>query len=182
MPLTLTKSVKLKDQSKQAGIKAVGVGVWNSTNRIVTTSTGVVDLATYFGATTIARLEVKNTTTRYVETGIALGDNRNGGYNGSVTLMFSTPAGTEIERANLLTELCKSEIVAFLEYYDGTIRPIGSQNGAQCTAPILDSGGTIGDAKGFTVTITTMEADPADLYLLTGDAITDYAAALKAYV
>jgi len=182
MPTTLTKSVKLKDQSTQAGIRAIGVGSFNSTNRIVTTSTGVVDLATYFPATSIARLEVKNTTTKYVETGISGGDNRNVGYNGAITVMFSVPKGAELEIANLVTELTKYENVIFLEQYDGTIKAIGTQNGALASAAIADTGGTIGDLKGYTITFNTMEASLSDLYILTGDALVDYAAALKAYV
>lgn len=182
MPTTLTKSVKLKDQSVQAGVRAIGVGAFNSTNRIVTTSTGVVDLATYFGANTIARLEVKNTTTNFVETGISGGDNRNVGYNGAITVFFSEPKGAELEIANLLTELTKYENVVFLEYYDGTVKAIGSQNGVLASAPIYNGGGTIGDFKGGQITLNTMEADLSSLYILTGDGLTDYAAALKTYV
>lgn len=182
MPTTLSKSVKLKDQSVQAGVRAIGVAVFNSTNRIVTTSTGVVDLATYFGASTIARLEVKNSTTKYVETGISGGDNRNVGYNGAITVFFSEPVGAELEIANIITQLTKFETVCFLEYYDGTIKAIGSQNGCLASAPIYDGGGTIGDFKGGQITINTMEADLSSLYLLTGDGLVDYAAALKAYV
>ena len=182
MSTTLTKSVKLKDQSTQSGVRAIGIGVFNSTNRIVTTATGVIDLATYFGATTIARLEVKNGTTKYLETGISGGDNRNVGYNGAITVFFSEPKGAELEIANLITQLTKFENVVFLEYYDGTIKAIGSQNGCLASAPIYDSGGTIGDFKGGQITLNTMEADLSALYLLTGDALVDYAAALKAYV
>lgn len=181
MPTTLTKSYKLKDQSTQSGIRAIGIGVFNSTNRIVKTSTGVIDLATYYGTATISRLEVKNSTTKFLETGVSGGDNRSTGYNGAITATFSVPLGSELERANMITELVKGELVLFFEKYDGTITVGGSQNGALASAPIADSGGTIGDLKGYTITFNTMEADLSDLYLLTGDALVDYAAALKAY-
>lgn len=182
MPTTLTKSVKLKDQSTQSGIKAIGIGVFNSTNRVVKTNTGVITLEDVYGAASIARLEVKNTTTKFLETGVSGGDNRATGYNGAITATFSTPTGSELERANLITELTKGEVVLFLEQYDGTVKIAGSQNGALASAPIADTGGTIGDLKGYTITFNTMEADLSDLYILTGAGLVDYAAALKAYV
>jgi hypothetical protein len=181
MPVTLTKSRKLKDTSTQSGIRAIGIGVYNSTDRIVTTSAGVVSLATQFPTASIARLEVKNNTIKFLETGISGGDNRSTGYNGSLTAMFTVPKGAEIETANLVTELCKGEMVLFLEQYDGTIKVAGSRNGALATAPIGDTGATIGDMKGYTITFTTMEPDLCDLYILSGTGITDYASALKSY-
>lgn len=181
MPVTLTVSRKLKDQSTQSGIRAVGIGAYNSTSRLVTTSAGVVSL-TPFAATSIARLELKNNTTKYVETGVSGGDNRSTGYNGAITCMFSVPKGAEIETANLITELTKGEFVFFLEYYDGTIKACGSQNGALASAPIADTGGQIGDMKGYTITFNTMEAELSDLYILSGAGITAYATALKPYV
>lgn len=181
MPVTLTKSYKLKDQSTQSGIRAIGIGVFNSTNRVEKTINGVEDLATYYAATTISRLEVKNTTTKFLETGVSGGDNRATGYNGAITATFSVPKGSELDRANMITELTKGEVVLFLEQYDGTVKVAGSQNGALASAPIADTGGTIGDLKGYTISFNTMEADLSDLYLLTGAALVDYAAALKSY-
>ena len=45
MAVTLTKSRKLADISPQAGVRAVGIGAYNSLNRIATTATGVIDLS-----------------------------------------------------------------------------------------------------------------------------------------
>lgn len=182
MSVTLLKSVKLKDTSGQSGIRAIGIGVYNSTNRVLTTTTGVISLATQFPALSISRLEVKNNTIKFLETGVAGGDNRSTGYNGTVTAMFSVPKGSELERALMITELCKGEIVLFLEQYDGTVKVAGSQNGALATAPIADTGATVGDFRGYSVTFVTAEPDLSDLYLITGAGLTDYASALKAYV
>jgi hypothetical protein len=44
------------------------------------------------------------------------------------------------------------------------------------------TGGTIGDLNGFTVTFQTMEPDFSREYLLTSAALTEYAAAIKAVV
>lgn len=181
MPVTLTKSRKLADANVQSGIKAIGIGVYNSTSRLVKTSTGVISLTGVFGSATIARLELKNSTTKFVETGVSGGDNRSVGYNGAITCTFTAPAGSQIDTANLITELTKGEVVLFLEQYDGTIKACGSQNGALATVPIADTGGQIGDMKGYTVTFTTMEGDLSDLYTLTSPAIAEYATALKAY-
>lgn len=181
MAVTLTKSRKLKDTSTQSGIRAIGIGVYNSTDRIVTTNTGVTSLATQFPTATIARLEVKNDTIKFLETGVVDKNNRSTGYNGSITAMFTMPKGTEIETANLINELCKGEVVLFLEQYDGTIKCAGSRNGAIASAPMADTGAKIGDMKGYTITFITEEPDTADLYVLSGTGITDYASALKSY-
>lgn len=182
MAVTLTKSRKLADISPMAGVRAIGIGAFNSLNRIVTTSTGVTDLATYFGAGTIARLELKNTTTKFLENGISGGDNRSTGVNGSIPCVFNVPAGGDLETTAMVTELMKGEVVLFLERNDGVIMCAGSQNGALVTTADGDTGGQVGDLNGFTVTFNTMEPDFARKYILTGDGLVDYAAALKAYV
>lgn len=182
MPVTLTKSRKLQDISPMAGVRAIGIGAFNSLNRIQTTVTGVTDLATYFGAATIARLELKNTTTKYLENGISGGDNRSTGVNGSIPCVFNVPSGGDIETVNMVTELLKGEVVLFIERNDGIIMCAGSQNGALVTTADGDTGGQVGDLNGFTVTFNTMEPDFARKYILTGDGLVDYAAALKAYV
>ena len=181
MAVTLTKSRKLADISPQAGVRAVGIGAYNSLSRIATTATGVVDLATYFGVGTIARLEVKNTTTKFLENGISGGDNRSTGVNGSIPCVFNVPAGGDLETTAIIEELMKGEVVLFLERNDGTIVCAGSQNGALVTTADGDTGGTVGDLNGYTVTFNTMEPDFSRKYILTGDGLVDYAAALMAY-
>ena len=181
MAVTLTKSRKLADISPQAGVRAVGIGAYNSLSRIATTATGVIDLAAYFGAGTIARLEVKNTTTKFLENGISGGDNRSTGVNGSIPCVFNVPAGGDLETTAIIEELMKGEVVLFLERNDGTIVCAGSQNGALVTTADGDTGGTVGDLNGYTVTFNTMEPDFSRKYILTGDGLVDYAAALMAY-
>jgi len=181
MAVALTKSRKLADISPQAGVRAVGIGAYNSLNRIATTATGVIDLATYFGAGTIARLEVKNTTTKFLENGISGGDNRSTGVNGSIPCVFNVPAGGDLETTAMIEELMKGEVVLFLERNDGTIVCAGSQNGALVTTADGDTGGTVGDLNGYTVTFNTMEPDFSRKYILTGAGLVDYAAALMAY-
>ena len=181
MAVALTKSRKLADISLQAGVRAVGIGAYNSLNRIATTATGVIDLATYFGAGTIARLEVKNTTTKFLENGISGGDNRSTGVNGSIPCVFNVPAGGDLETTAMIEELMKGEVVLFLERNDGTIVCAGSQNGALVTTADGDTGGTVGDLNGYTVTFNTMEPDFSRKYILTGAGLVDYAAALMAY-
>jgi hypothetical protein len=54
----------------------------------------------------------------------------------------------------------------------------GSQLGALAITADGDTGGTIGDLNGFTVTFQTMEPDYSRKYLLTGAGLTAYATAL----
>lgn len=179
--VTLTKSRKLACTSPMAGLAAVGIAPYDSANRIATTATGVIDVATAYGAGTIARLEVKNTTTKYLENGVSGGDNRSTGVTGTLPVILNVPEGGDIETTLLVEELLKGEVVLFLEYKNGGIVVAGSQNGALAITADGDTGGTIGDLVGFTVTFQTMEPDFSRKYLLTGDAITDYATALMAY-
>ena len=64
--VTLTKSRKLNCISQMPGIKAVGIGKFDQTVKLVKTAAGVIDVATAFGALTIARFEIKNTTTTFI--------------------------------------------------------------------------------------------------------------------
>jgi hypothetical protein len=180
--VTLTKSRKLACNSPMPGIVAVGIGAYDSLTRIVTTPAGVVAVTTSFGALSIARLEVKNTTTNYVENGTSGGDNRSTGVTGSVPFIFNVPAGGDLEAVLMVKELLKGEVVLFLEKKDGTIVVAGSQNGALAITGDDQTGGQIGDLNGFTVTFQTLEPDFSREYLLTGAGITEYAAALMAYV
>ena len=182
MAVTLTKSRKLADISPQAGVRAIGVAAFNSLNRVVTTATGVVDLATYFAANTIARLELKNTTTKFLENGISGADNRSTGVTGNLTAVFNVPSGGDLSNVALVEELLKGEVVFFVERYDGVIMACGSQNGALVVTADSDTGGQIGDLNGFMVTFNTLEPDFARKYVLTGTALADYASALMVYV
>jgi hypothetical protein len=80
----------------------------------------------------------------------------------------------------MIEELLKGEVVLFIEKKDGTIVVAGSQLAQVITADD-DTGGTIGDLNGYTVTFQTMEPDFSK-YLVTGAGLTAYATALMAYV
>jgi hypothetical protein len=67
--VTLTKSRKLACTSKIAGVVAIGVAKYDSLNRVATTATGVVALPVEMGGS-IARLELKNTATKFIENGV----------------------------------------------------------------------------------------------------------------
>jgi hypothetical protein len=65
--VTLTKSRKLACTSKIAGVVAIGVAKYDSLNRVATTATGVIALPVGMGIGSIARLELKNTATKFIE-------------------------------------------------------------------------------------------------------------------
>jgi hypothetical protein len=56
----------------------------------------------------------------------------------------------------MIEELLKGEVVLFIEKKDGTIVIAGSQLGALAITADGDTGGTIGDLNGFTVTFQTI--------------------------
>jgi hypothetical protein len=178
--VTLTKSRKLACTSKIAGVVAIGIAPYDSLDRVVTTGAGVVALP--FGAGTIARLELKNTATKYLENGVSGGDNRSTGVTGTIPCTFNVAAGADIADTLMVKELLKGEVVLFIEKKDGTIVVAGSQLGAQAITADGDTGGTIGDLNGYTVTFQTMEPDFSREYLVTGTGLTAYATALMAYV
>lgn len=179
--VTLTKSRRLACMSSMPGINAIGIAAFDGANKIATTAGGVVDVASVYGASTIARLEVKNTTTRFLENGVSGGDSRSTGVTGNITAIFNVPTGGDIDITLMVEELLKGEVVLFLEKKDGTISVAGANNGAMAITADNDTGATVGELNGFTVTFQTMEPDFSRKYLLAGQGLTDYAAALMAY-
>jgi hypothetical protein len=165
-----------------AGVKAVGIAAFNSAVPLVKTATGVIDVATSYGVGTIARLEVKNTTINYVENGVSGGDNRSSGVTGNLPVILNVPEGADAAYAAMIEELLKGEVQLFIEKKNGTIVAAGNQNGALAVTADDQTGGTIGDLNGFNVVFQTMESDFSRGYILTGQALTDYAAALMPYV
>lgn len=180
--VTLTKSRKLPCFSAISGIKAVGFGSYDSFNTVQTTATGVIALAAQFPALSVARVEVKNTTTNYLETATAGGDNRSSSVMGDIPLVFNVPKGGDIDTANFVKQLLKGEFVLFIEKKDGSIVVAGTQNGAQAITITDQTGGAISDLNGYTVTVHTEEFDFSRSYLLTAPAIVDYTASLMPYV
>jgi hypothetical protein len=182
MCVTLGGSRKLACISGQAGIDAVSIGVFNSLTKVVTTSTGVITISTAFPALSLARFEVKATTANYVENGVSGGDNRSKGVTGNLPIILNVPKSDAVKTVTDVKNLLGGEVVLFIERKDGTITVAGSQNGAMAITADDQTGGTIGDLNGFTVTFQTMEPDFSREYLLTAPALTQYAAALKAVV
>lgn len=180
--VTLTKSRKLPCFSGMAGVQAIGIGVYDSANKVVSTSTGVVAIASQFPALSIARVELKNTTTNYLETATVGGDNRSVSVIGDIPAIFNVPKGGDIDTANFIKQILKGEVVLFIEKKDGTIVVAGSQLGAQAITVTDQTGGAIADLNGYTVTFHTEEPDFSRGYLLTAPAIVDYTAALMPYV
>ena len=181
MCVTLTKSKKLGCVTSMAGVKAVGVAAFNSLTPIVKTATGVIDVATSYGADTIARLEVKNTTINYIENGVGGGDNRSSGVTGNLPVVLTVPKDADVDYAAMVEELLKGEVCLFIEKKNGTIVIAGSQNGALAITADDQTGGTVGDLNGFTVTFNTMEPDFSRGYLVNGQGLIDYAAAIMDY-
>lgn len=179
--VVLTKSRKLACVSSQPGIRAIGIGEYNAANIIQTTSTGVTSLPAIYDTNTIARLELKNTTTKFLENGVSGGDSRSSGVTGNIICVFNVPAGGDVETTLFVEQLLKGEVVLFLETKAGLIFAAGVQNGAIAITIDGDTGGTIGDLNGYTVTFQTMEPEFARKYVLTGTALTDYASALMPY-
>lgn len=177
--VTLSGSRKLACISGEAGILAVSIGEYDSLNRIATTVTGVIAIEDSFPALSLARLEVKSTTANYVENGISGGDNRSKGVTGNLPLIFNVPKADAVKTVTKIKQLLNGEVVLFIERKDGTVTVAGSQNGAMAITIDDQTGGTIGDLNGFTVTFQTMEPDFSREYLLTAPALVEYAAALK---
>jgi hypothetical protein len=178
--VTLTKSRPLGCNSSTPGIQAITVGAYDGLNKIVKDNTGVAAIAAQYGANTLARFEVKNTTIKYLENGTSGGDNRSMGVKGTLNAILNVSPGTDVDTAQTVRELMKGPLVLFIERKDGTIVVAGSQLGAEVVTADSDTGGTTGDLNGFTIGFATDEPDFSREYLLSTQARTDYAAALLA--
>lgn len=180
--VVLTKSRKLACVSSQPGIRAIGIGEYDAANIIALDGVdGVTELPAIYNANSIARLELKNSATKFLENGVSGGDSRSSGVTGNIICVFNVPAGGDIETTLFVEQLLKGEVVLFLETKAGLIFAAGVQNGAIAITIDGDTGGTIGDLNGYTVTFQTMEPEFSRKYLLTGTALTEYAAALMVY-
>jgi hypothetical protein len=179
--VTLTKSRKLASNSPMPGVRAISIAEYDALNPIVTTATGVIDLPSIYGVASIARLELKNTTTNYVENAVSGGDSRSVGVTGNIPCVFNVPEGGDVETTKMVKELLKGEFVAFLELKSGAIVPIGIENGCQVVTADGSTGGTIGDLNGYTVTIQTMESGFSRENVMSGEALTKYAAGIMTY-
>lgn len=180
--VSLEGSRPLACVSGEAGILAVSIGEYDSLSRVVTTSTGVVTVTPMFGASSLARFTVKSTTANYVENGVSGGDNRSKGVTGSLPIILNVPKGDGVKTVREVQQLLNGEVVLFIEKKDGTVVVAGSQNGAMAITIDDQTGGTIGDLNGFTVTFQTTEPDFSREYLLTAPALIQYAAAIKPVV
>jgi hypothetical protein len=57
------------------------------------------------GIGSIARLELKNTATKFIENGVSGGDNRSTQATGSIQCIFNVAAGQDIKDALMIEEL-----------------------------------------------------------------------------
>lgn len=163
-----------------SGIKAIGIAAYNSAVPILKTATGVTTISSTYGSATIARMEVKNSTINFVENGIAGGDSRSTGVTGTLPVVLTVPQGGDATYSTIVEQLLKTELCLFIEKKNGTIVVAGSQLGIQAITADDQTGGAVGDLNGFTVTFQSMEPDFSRGYVLTGSALTEYAAALIA--
>lgn len=176
--VTLEKSRKLGCASALPGIQAIGIAEFDQNKKIVKTNTGVTALALIYGADSIARFEVKNTTIKYIENGVSGGDNRSKGVKGTLPVVLNMPPGLDVEVTTDIEQLMNGPVVFFIEKKNGDIFACGTQCGADAITIDSDTGGQSGDLDGFTVTFNTEEPHFSRLYKLSGAALVDYAAAI----
>jgi hypothetical protein len=166
----LTKSRKLPCAAPMKGIKAVSFGVYNSTNLIANTPTGVIALPTiYTTPPSVARFEVKATANVFTETGtFDFEASRTNEYVGALTVLIP---GNDLALTKTIQTLVGQLWVVFLEDYNGKVHVVGSQNGTDVSSAVYSS-----DTQGYTLTISTKERELK--YELTGAGLVDYAESL----
>lgn len=186
--IALTKSRNLNCVTKKVGIKSLSIIKYDTLNRVVTTSGGVVTLPAYMlTATTpagakIARFDVKNTTSNYTDTLTNNIDTRSGGRKGQLPLVLVSATGLDnIALSDIVDELTKTEFVAFLEMKNGDYFAIGSQFGCMVSTSVDTTGGQDGDLNGVTITIDTDEADSFRKYWMASASVAQLIASTMAY-
>lgn len=167
----LTKSRIVSRTAPMKGVKAIGLAPFTSSDPVLNTSTGVVELPVSMGLLSIARVEVKATGNNVVETGTFDEATRTNEYTGVNT--FFIPGIDDTLRKEIQTDSGILKTV-FIEDYNGKIYCLGAKNGCDIMTIV---GGS--DSQGFTITINSKEAEL--MYVLTSTAVTDYLAALMPY-
>lgn len=186
--IALTKSRNLNCITKKVGIRSFSIANFDPLNRIETTETGVVTLPEYLLTETlpagpkIARFDVKNTTVGFVDTTTNNLDTRSGGKRGEMTLPLVASSGVDnIELAEIIEELTKTEGVGFLEMKNGDVFAIGSQFGFLVPTVVDQTGATDGDMNGVTITINTEEEYSFRKFLLAPAAVAQLIASTMPY-
>lgn len=165
----LTTSRLLSRKAPMKGVKAVGFAPFLSSDPVVNTPTGVIDLPTHMTTPpAIARVEVKATGNNIVETGAFDEATRTNEYVGVNT--FFIP-GNDLKLRNEIQTDSGFLKTIFIEDYNGKIYVLGSQNGCDVMTIV---GGS--DSQGFTVTINSKETEL--MYELAAAGVTAYLAAL----
>ena len=186
--IALTKSRNLACVSKKVGVRSISIVQYKPLERVATTTAGVVTLPAYMLTGTlpagakIARFDIKNTTTGFVDTKTNNADTRSGGRKGELSLVLIPSIGVDnVVLANAVEELTKTEFVAFLEMKNGDVFALGTQYGAMTTTDVDQTGAQDGDLNGVTLTIMTDEAESFRKFWLTEPAVAQLLASTMAY-
>lgn len=183
--ITLTKSRNLNCITRLPGIRSISIVQFNPLDRVVTSPTGVATLPTYItsGETpSVARFDVKSTTANYTDTLTNNLDTRSGGRKGELPLVLISSTGVDnIELADVVDQMTKTEFLTFLEMKNGDVFAVGSQFGCLVATSVETTGGQAGDLNGVTITIQTDEADSFRKYWLTPAAVAELITATLPY-
>lgn len=143
------------------GIKYVLLGKYEEMKVTLDASANATFKA-YDGSTALAntvfkRFDITKETSNWVETATGSGTAGTVGYSQVLTLVF---ARNEALFRNQLQVIGKSEVIAVVVDRNGQAVVLGADNGMDLTSGVMQTGSTITDTNGMTLTLTASEPFP----------------------
>lgn len=152
MACSVTKGRKLSCKDQRGGIKNIDFAVFTEYGFTVVNQ----EIATLpVLLTEVFRYEVKATVNNLAEAGTVNQDNRT--TEVVATLSVTLPkldASTEVE----IMALAAGRTIAFVHDYNGNVKVMGIDSGADASGFTAATGGAGGDLSGYTITLTAMDS------------------------
>lgn len=152
MACSVTKGRKLSCKDQRGGIKYIDFAVFSEYGFSVTAQE-IAALPVLL--TEVFRYEVKATVNNLSEAGTVNQDNRTTEVVSTLSVTLpKLDASTEVE----IQALAAGRTIAFVHDYNGNVKVMGIDSGADASGFTSATGGAGGDLSGYTITLTAMDS------------------------
>ncbi len=155
---TLQHGRKLPCKGGVGGIKAISFAIWEEDLfEGLITGGEITDFPAELGEDELFKYQVKNTGNTFTEEIAADEDARTLVFNGTLNVVLHK---MDLKTRNEINEIAKTEVITFIELYNGKVIVQGAFNGANVTGgSVIETGGAKTDFIGSKLTITSSEGE-----------------------